>query len=239
MSIEPGAGNASIQIFRIYATDGMSLVNLDVTVTATADQSPAVSPVSAPTIREGASYAQSVSAEDLDGDTIAFELFQLSSSASTDTNLTVPSWATLSITGTSANKNKGTFKVTSAAPTGTYYFRAYASAGLYTDQYDFPVTVVGNNAPMFMEISTTTLVLHDTSTSVFFSASDADGDTLTFDTSGLPSWCSISAGPTSGRIKAYPPPTVAEGTNQFELKVWDDAPIPATASRDHRVYRHP
>ncbi|MFO1393219.1 MAG: putative Ig domain-containing protein [Steroidobacteraceae bacterium] len=178
----------------ISVSDGKATTSLSafsITVSAAPNNPPTISGSPVTTVTAGQAYSFTPSASDPDGQALTFGIANK------------PGWATFSTTtgrlsGTPATANVGTYSnIVISVSDGT------ASATL--PAFSIAVSSPPNNPPTISGSPATT-VTEGNAYSFQPTASDADGDTLTFSATGVPSWASFSA--STGRLSGTP----AKGT---------------------------
>jgi len=174
----------------IGVSDGVFTTNLmPFSITVTASNSPPVISGSAATsVNAGETYSFAPTASDPDGDTLVFSIANRPSWASFDTT-------SGRISGTPMSNQVGTYANISVSVSD-----GQASATLAS----FSITVNAatvNTAPQISGTAATS-VMQDQNYSFTPGASDADGDSLTFSVSGMPSWANFNT--TTGRLRGTP-----------------------------------
>ncbi len=201
------ANVGSYQGIRITVSDGQASANLplfNIVVGNTTNRAPAISGTPTTTITQGSQYSFQPTASDADGDPLTFSI----------TNR--PSWATFSTTtgrlqGTPTASNVGTFsnivirvsdaKVTAQLP-------AFAIV----------VSNAANRAPLISGTPPTS-VMQGTAYSFQPTASDADGNSLTFSIVNAPPWATFST--TTGRLQGTPTASNVGTFNAITIRVSD------------------
>ncbi len=184
------ANVGSFQGIRISVSDGQASANLPlftIVVGNVANRAPVISGTPTTTITQGNPYSFQPTASDADGNPLTFSI----------TNR--PAWATFSTTtgrlqGTPTASNVGTFS--------NIVIRV--SDGKVTSQlpaFAIVVSNVANRAPLISGTPPTS-VMQGTAYSFQPTASDADGDSLTFSVLNAPSWATFST--TTGRLQGTP-----------------------------------
>ncbi|HEU4618757.1 MAG TPA: putative Ig domain-containing protein [Gammaproteobacteria bacterium] len=189
LSGTPSASNAgTYSNIVISVSDGTlsaSLPAFTITVTAT-NSAPTISGTPATSVGAGTAYSFTPTASDANGDTLTFSIQNK------------PSWATF---GTSTGKLSGT---PSAANVGTYsnivisVSDGKATAALAS----FAITVTASNSAPTISGSPAASIMQGSLYSFTPSASDADGDTLTFSIQNKPSWAAFST--STGKLSGTP-----------------------------------
>lgn len=173
---------------RISATDGAATANLaafSVTVTEVNDP-PTISGTPATTVTQGVQYSFTPSASDPDGDALTFSI------------LSRPTWA-------SFNASTGRLQGTpGAANVGTFgNIRIRVSDGTTTISLaPFSITVAGTNDAPTISGTPASVVLPGSVYSFTPSASDPNGDSLTFSITNRPSWATFNT--STGRLQGTP-----------------------------------
>jgi hypothetical protein len=173
---------------RISVSDGQAAAHLPAfSIAVSTNRAPVISGAPATSVAPGSFYSFEPTASDADGDPLTFSISN------------APSWATFSTTtgrlrGTPTTSNVGTFS--------NIVIRV--SDGKATAQLPAFAIVVGNTTNRAPVISgtPTTSILQGTAYSFQPTASDADGDPLTFSISNAPSWATFST--TTGRLQGTP-----------------------------------
>jgi hypothetical protein len=192
----PPAGSAgSYPNIVISVSDGALSSSLPAfTLTVTANRSPTISGTPAPTATTGQAYSFTPSASDPEGDTLTFSI----------TNK--PSWASF---GASTGRLSGT---PGSADVGEHVGIVIQVSDGFTSSSlpSFSITVdAANRAPTIGGTPPTSIV-EGQAYSFVPTASDADGDALTFSIVNKPSWASFSTSngalsgtPGAGTVGAY------------------------------------
>ena len=174
----------------IGVSDGEFTTNLmafSITVTAS-NSAPVISGTAATSVNAGDAYAFTPTASDADGDTLIFSIVNR------------PSWASFNTTsgrlsGTPLSNQIGTYANISISVSD-----GQASAMLAP--FSIAVNAVAVNTAPQISGTPPTSVLQDQSYTFTPGASDADGDTLIFSVSGMPSWANFNT--TTGRLRGTP-----------------------------------
>ncbi len=182
----------------INVSDGTataSLASFTIQVNAPANRAPTISGSPSTTVTAGNAYSFQPSASDLDGNTLTFSV----------TNK--PAWATFStsngrLSGTPAAGNAGSYSgIVISVSDGT----AIASLPAFTIQ----VNAQANRAPTISGSPSTTVTAGN-AYSFQPSASDPDGNTLTFSVTNKPTWAAfntangqLSGTPAAGDVASY------------------------------------
>jgi hypothetical protein len=201
----PGAVNAaSYANIVISVSDGKASTGLPAFSITVPNTPPTISGSPPTTATVGTAYTFTPTASDVDaGTTLTFSIANK------------PSWATFSATtgqlqGTPASGNVGTFaNVTISVSDGT------ASASLPA----FSVVVTQPNRPPTISGTPPTAVMQGTAYSFQPTASDPDGDSLTFSIVNEPSWATFST--STGRLQGTPGPGDVGTTSGIVISVTD------------------
>ena len=213
----PAAGDvATYRGIVVWVSDGKSqtvLPAFDLTVSgaSTTNRPPAISGTPAASVVAGAAYAFTPTASDPDGDTLTFSIRNR------------PAWASFSTTdgtlsGTPLAANAGTF-----ADIDISVSDGQAAVGL--PAFSIVVTPPASNTPPVISGTPMTSVAAGNAYAFVPTASDADGDTLTFGVTGLPVWASFNTA--TGRLSGTPPSTTRGTFSGIVISVSDGS---ATAS---------
>lgn len=184
----------------ISASDGKTSTPMpafSITVTAPTNTAPTISGSPATSVQAGTNYSFAPSASDADGNALGYSIANK------------PSWASFSISsgqlsGTPSSSQVGTYSgIVISVNDGT------TTASLPAFGITVTTAPVTNNPPTISG-SPGTSVQAGSAYSFTPSASDPDGNTLTFSVSGLPSWASFNAGngaltgtPDNSRVGTY------------------------------------
>jgi hypothetical protein len=199
----------------VSVTDGLVTAalpsfNLQVVAQPPVNRAPTITGTPATTVTAGSAYSFTPVGSDPDGNTLTYSIQNL------------PSWASFSATtgrlsGTPTSANVGTSaRITISVTDGT----ATASLASFTIQIVAPA----NRAPTISgspQLSITALLTY----SFQPSASDADGNTLTFSIQNRPAWATFST--TTGRLSGVPGLTDVATFSNIIISVSDGT---ATAS---------
>jgi len=193
----------------ISVSDGSKSVTLAAfTITSRANSAPKVTGTPSTSITVGQAYAFQPTASDVDGDTLGFSVQNK------------PSWATFN---TTTGKLSGT---PSSAATYSNIIISASDGKLTTSLSAFAITVkpVANTAPV---ISGTPVTAVSSGNSYSFkpTASDANGDTLTFSIANRPAWASFNTA--TGQLSGTPASSSAGTYANIVISVSDGK---ATAS---------
>ena len=184
----PPAGSAgSYPNIVISVSDGMLSSSLPAfTLTVTANRTPTISGTPASMVTAGQAYSFTPSASDADGDTLTFSI----------TNK--PSWASFS-TGTGRlSGTPGSADVGEHVGIVIGVSDGFTSASLPS----FSITVSAANRAPTIGGTPPASIVENQAYSFVPTASDADGDTLTFSIVNKPSWASFSA--SNGALSGTP-----------------------------------
>ena len=163
LSINPTADFNGSGTLVVNVTDGEDTDSETITVTVTpVNDTPVLASIGTQTVNEESSTSITLSASDVDGDSLTYQL----DSATAALGATV-SGNTLSINPTTDFTGSGSVTVS-------------VSDGSLSDSETFTVTVNNiNDAPVLTAVSDLTIP-EDTSTTITLTATDIDGDSLTF-----------------------------------------------------------
>jgi hypothetical protein len=223
LSGTPGA--ADVGVFRgvvIWVSDGKAQTTLpafDLTVSAQGggqNRAPTISGTPPTSVVAGATYTFTPTASDADGDALTFTIRNK------------PSWATFStttgqLTGVPQTGNVGTF-----ADVGISVSDGKAAVALQA----FSIVVTpstANRAPVISGAPMTTVAAGQAYVFVP-TASDADGDALTFSIAGLPAWAAFNSA--NGQLSGTPPSSTTGTFANIVIRVSDgkaSASLPAFA----------
>ena len=179
----------------VGVSDGKSqtlLPAFDLTVTGAvaANRAPSISGTPTASVVAGTAYTFTPTASDPDGNALTFSI------------LNRPAWASFSaadgtLSGMPLVANVGTFaNVVISVSDGQ-------AAAVALPAFSIVVTPPTGNTPPVISGAPMTSVAAGTAYTFVPTASDADGNTLTFSVAGLPSWASFST--TMGRLSGTPP----------------------------------
>jgi hypothetical protein len=200
----------------ISVTDGQATAQLPVfaiVVSAAANRPPVISGTPPTSVTQGTAYSFQPAASDPDGNPLTFSI----------TNK--PSWATFSTTtgrlqGTPAAGNVGTF--------GNIVIRVSdGQASAQLPAFTITVTAVPNRAPVISGTPPSS-VMPGSAYSFQPTASDADGDPLTFSIVNAPSWATFSA--STGRLQGTPTAANVGTYSNISIRVSDGKTTTALAS---------
>jgi putative Ig domain-containing protein len=212
LSGTPPAGRAGNYAgILISVSDGSQSVSLSsFSINVTANRAPTISGTPATAVSTGQAYSFTPTAADADGNTLTFSIVNR------------PSWATLT---TTTGRLSGTPSTTAA---GEYVdIRISVGDGSATTSLaPFSITVDQANRPPTISGAPATAIVVGQAYSFTPSATDPDGDTLSFSIAGRPSWAAfntstgrLSGTPGAGTVGSYPNVriTVSDDTLQASL----------------------
>ncbi|MFJ5791017.1 putative Ig domain-containing protein [Lysinibacillus sp. NPDC093197] len=189
--------------FTVRVSDGMLTDEESITVMVNeVNSAPVLQAIGNKTVNENSQLTFRASATDADGDTLTYSL------------VGAP-------TGASINATTGVFTWTpsKAQGPGSYTIIVRVSDGLLTDEESITVTVNKvNSAPVLQAIGNKT-VNEESQLTFKASATDADGDTLTYSLVGAPTGASINA--TTGVFTWTPTEAQGPGSYTFIVRVSD------------------
>jgi hypothetical protein len=178
----------------VWVSDGKSqtlLPAFDLTVTgnATTNRAPSISGTPTVSVVAGTAYTFRPTASDPDGNALTFSIRNR------------PAWASFSaadgtLSGTPLVANVGTFADINISVSD-------GQSAVALPAFSIVVTPPTGNTPPVISGTPMTSVAAGTAYAFVPTASDADGNTLTFSVTGLPSWASFST--TMGQISGTPP----------------------------------
>ena len=151
---------------------------------ANGNEAPVLSSIGARSVVENALLSFTVSADDPNGDTLQYSATGLPEGAVFDSGQRQFNW-------TPGYSQAGSFSVVFSVSDGTY-----------TDSETVAITVTNSNQAPVISGTPAGSVMATSSYTFTPSASDADGDSLTFSVTGLPSWASFSS--TTGTLSGTP-----------------------------------
>lgn len=172
ISVSDGEDNVSLEAFNISVSE--------------TNHAPVISGNPPTSVAELGAYSFAPVANDVDGDPVSFSI----------TNL--PNWASFDVTsgtisGTPGYSDAGSYNTITIS----------VSDGAVTSSLNpFNITVTNNNRPPVISGTPATSINEGSMFSFSPTASDLDGETLSFSISNLPSWASFD--PNSGRISGTP-----------------------------------
>jgi hypothetical protein len=211
----------------ISVTDGVDSVSLPpfyISVTTVPNTAPVISGTPQYSVLENTAYSFVPSASDADGDALSFSVVNL------------PQWASFNaangaISGIPGNANVGVYS-------GIVITVSDGKESVSLAPFSIEVTGTENNIPVISG-SPSTSVEENTAYSFAPTASDADGDTLSFSVTNLPVWASFNA--STGAISGTPSTvdvgvtaniviTVSDGTASVALPAFDITVVAATTT---------
>ena len=203
----PAQANVGQHPITLVASDGVNSVQQTFTITVTAVNDPPVFTSTGPTTAsEGTAYSYTATANDPDGDSLTFAA------------PTRPAWLSFSgatLSGTPTQANVGTHNVVITVSDGT----------APPVQQSFQIVVANVNDPPVFTSSAPTAASEGAPYSYTATASDPDGNTLTFAAPTRPAWLSFSGATLSGT------PTQANvGTHNVVITVSDGIAPPVQQS---------
>ncbi|MBV2121793.1 MAG: putative Ig domain-containing protein [Candidatus Thiodiazotropha sp. (ex Ctena orbiculata)] len=193
---------SNIQISVSDGSASASLSPFSISVTGT-NQAPTISGSPATSVAEGGSYRFAPSANDADGDNLSFSIANR------------PSWASFN---TSTGVLSGTPGMDDAGTTSNIRISVSdgsASASLSA----FSITVSNTNRAPTISGSPATSLDEGSAYSFTPTASDPDGDALSFSVSNLPSWASFNS--STGRLSGTPDSNSAGNYSNIVISVSD------------------
>jgi hypothetical protein len=206
LSGTPGAGQVNnFTSIEISVSDGAAVATLpafNITVTAS-NAPPTISGNPSTVVLENQGYLFQPSASDADGDSLVFSVTGLPSWASFDTS-------TGRLSGTPDAGDVGTF--TNIAVTVS---DGAAAANLAP----FSITVMAVNDPPTISGTPATSVAEGVAYSFQPTATDPDGDSLTFSISNRPTWATFTA--STGRLAGTPGPSHVGTSGNIVIRVSD------------------
>ncbi len=182
-------GNIVIAVSDGTASASLPAFSIRVDAATPANSAPVISGTPGTAVVAGTAYAFQPSASDADGNTLSFSISNK------------PAWASFSATTGRLSGTPGTGSVGSYGNIVIAVSDGTASASLPAFSIRVDAATPANSAPV---ISGTpgTAVVAGTAYAFQPSASDADGNTLSFSISNKPAWASFSA--TTGRLSGTP-----------------------------------
>ena len=204
ISVSDGTVSRSLPAFTITVTSSSS---------STLNRAPTISGSPAASVTAGQAYNFQPSASDPDGDTLSFSIQNK------------PTWATFSAT---TGRLSGTPSTSQTGIYGNIVIKV-SDGQLSTSLAPFSITVTSatNSAPTISG-SPSTSVAAGQAYSFQPSASDADGDVLTFSIQNRPSWATFS--PTTGRLAGTPSASQAGVYGNIVISVTDGKATRSLAS---------
>jgi hypothetical protein len=217
----PGGGAAgTYNPITIIVTDDAPIPLSDsdpFSLTVTANTAPVLTPIANQAVAEGASLNISLNATDANGDNLAFSQTDL------------PGFCSLTDNG----NGTGSISCNPGAGTGGSYpitVTVTDDAPVPgSDSDPFTLSVTANSAPVLTPIANQS-VAEGSSLNIPLSATDPNGDGLSFSQSGLPGFCSLTDnGNGTGSISCNPGAGTG-GSYPITITVTDNAPIPLNNS---------
>ena len=208
LSGTPGTANVgTFSNIRISVSDGKTSAGLgafSIVVSSAPNRSPTITGTPSASVQAGTSYAFTPTAADADQDTLSYSISNK------------PTWATFSIAtgqlaGTPTAQQVGTYS-------GIVITVSDGKASTALTAFSIVVTPGSNRAPTISGAPGTTA---NAGTAYTFtpSASDADGDALTFSIQNKPSWATFST--STGRLSGTPAASDAGTTSSIVISVSD------------------
>lgn len=214
LSGTPPAGSASTYSgIVISVSDGAASASLPAfSIAVAANRAPVIGGTPAATVTAGQAYSFTPTASDPDGNALGFSIVNR------------PGWATFN---TSTGRLSGT--PTQAQAAQYVDIRITVSDGMASATLPaFTITVeTGNRAPTISGSPATTIV-EGQAYSFTPTASDADGDTLSFTIVNMPSWATFNGG--TGRLSGTPGAGTVGTYSNIQIRVSDgtvEAALPA------------
>ena len=204
ISVSDGTVSRSLPAFTITVTSSSS---------STLNRAPTISGSPAASVTAGQAYNFQPSASDPDGDTLSFSIQNK------------PTWATFNAT---TGRLSGTPSTSQTGIYGNIVIKV-SDGQLSTSLAAFSITVTSatNSAPTISGSPSTSVAAGQTY-SFQPSASDADGDVLTFSIQNRPSWATFS--PTTGRLAGTPSASQAGVYGNIVISVTDGKATRSLAS---------
>jgi hypothetical protein len=179
----------------ISVTDGSSFTSLapfTVEVTEASNTAPTIAGTPAPSVTEGQGYSFAPAATDPDGDALVFSIQNR------------PAWATFSsssgrLSGTPESTHVGSYK-------GIAISVSDGAKAAALPSFSITVAEAPNRAPAISGTPSTTAIAGE-AYAFTPTASDPDGDALTFSISGKPAWASFNSA--TGKLAGTPTSTQA------------------------------
>ena len=200
----PAGSAASFSGIAITVSDGSVVTSLpSFSISVAANREPTISGSPATTVTAGQSYNFTPTASDPDGDLLSFSISNK------------PSWASLSAT---TGRLSGT---PSIAQAGMYEsIQISVSDGMLTRALpSFEIEVEVANRPPVISGSPATSIVEGQSYSFIPTASDPDGDSLTFSVSNRPPWAAFSTA--TGRLSGTPDAGAVGDYPNIQIRVSD------------------
>lgn len=214
LSGTPPAGSAGTYAgIVITVSDGVASASLSAfSIAVAANRAPSISGTPAATVTAGQAYSFTPTASDPDGNALSFSIVNR------------PGWATFNA---STGRLSGTPSLAQAAQYAD--IRITVSDGMASATLPaFTITVeTGNRAPTISGSPATTIV-EGQAYSFTPTASDADGDTLSFTITNRPSWATFNV--STGRLSGTPGAGTVGTYSNIQIRVSDgtaEAALPA------------
>lgn len=208
---DQGPGNYA-PVFTVSDGTDSASETVNVAVTGGTNDAPVLAPIGNKTVTVGNTLTFTVSATDADGDPLTFAALNLPASATFDTGTRTFTWTP-----------------TAAQAPGSYPVTFTASDGQVTDAEAISITVNAaagaNQAPVFTPIPNRTVPV-GTNLTFTVSATDGDGDPLTFSASNLPTGATFDPGT---RTFSWTP-TVPQGPGVYTVTFTADDGETATSA---------
>jgi len=181
------AGSENVIITVSDGTDSITQ-SFTITVAEALNQAPVITPITDYTLTLGGTFSYTVTATDPDGDTLTYSLSTYPTGMTIDSATGVITWIPTSVV--------------------SYSVTIEVSDGDLTDVQTFTVTVleIPNKAPVISPIADATIILGETF-SYTATATDPDGDTLTYSLTTNPTGMTINS--TTGAITWIPTSVVS------------------------------
>ena len=197
----PGYSTAGTYNVTIIVTDGSLSDSETVAITVTnTNRAPVLSAIGSKTVAENSALTFTASATDADGDSLTYSATGLPTGAAFNVTTRVFSW-------TPGYSSAGTYNVTISATDGSL-----------SDSETVAITVTNTNrAPVLSAIGSQT-VAENSALTFTASATDADGDTLTYSASGLPTGATFNV---TTRVFSWTPGYSTAGTYNVTIIVTD------------------
>ncbi len=181
----PGNDQAGTYSVTFRVSDGTATDSETVVFTVNSgNEAPVLDTIGGQTIAEGSLLTFVVTANDINGDSLSYSASDLPAGAEFDVDQQRFSW-------TPDYSQAGSFSVTITVSDGTF-----------SDSEAFTITVANSNRPPVISGSPASSVMATTSYSFTPSASDPDGESLSFSISNKPDWASFSS--TTGELSGVP-----------------------------------
>ncbi|MFJ5767283.1 S-layer homology domain-containing protein, partial [Lysinibacillus sp. NPDC093210] len=189
--------------FIVRVSDGLLTDSESITVTVNeVNSAPVLQAIGNKAVNENSQLKFTASATDADGNTLTYSLVNAPTGASINATTGVFTWTP-----------------TKAQGPGSYTFIVRVSDGLLTDEESITVTVSKVNSPPVLQAIGNKTVNEESQLTFKASATDADGDTLTYSLVGAPKGASINA--TTGVFTWTPTEAQGPGSYTFIVRVSD------------------